>query len=491
MHRYFPHTAEDEAQMLGVVGADRVEDLFSSIPADCRHEGALPLTAMTEWELTAQAEALAASMPAAGSAWIGAGSYQHYIPAVVPALAGRSEFYTAYTPYQPEISQGTLQGIFEFQTLIARLLGMEVANASMYDGATALAEGALMACRLTKRSAVAVSLALHPHYRAVLDTYCNANGIEIAEQMSELLAQALQIQSSDVVVASTGVIGQPLDIAPIAAGIPELVKNLGPHSAEAAEGIMTTDTKRKEIAVSFTVGGKECRIGGICKGSGMIHPNMATMLVYVTTDAKADPADLQKMLSAAVDKSFNMCTVDGDTSTNDSIFLLANGASGVEIKTEEDKKAMADLVLAICTDMARRVASDGEGATHLIEVEAYGLPTEHDARLVAKSIAGSMLFKAAVFGRDANWGRIMAAAGYSGADVDPTRADCIIKSAAGEVQVMKDGFGADFSEELAKKVLTEHDITVIVRFYQGDGEAKAWGCDLTYDYVKINGDYRT
>ena len=201
--------------------------------------------------------------------------------------------------------------------------------------------------------------------------------------------------------------------------------------------------------------------------------------------------DLQKRLSAAVYKSFNMCTVDGDTSTNDSIFLLANGASGVEIKTEEDKKAMADLVLAICTDMARRVASDGEGATHLIEVEAYGLPTEHDARLVAKSIAGSMLFKAAVFGRDANWGRIMAAAGYSGADVDPTRADCIIKSAAGEVQVMKDGFGADFSEELAKKVLTEHDITVIVRFYQGDGEAKAWGCDLTYDYVKINGDYRT
>ena len=320
---------------------------------------------------------------------------------------------------------------------------------------------------------------------------CNANGIEIAEQMSSLLGQALHIKPSDVVVASTGVIGQPLDIAPIAAGIPELVKCLGPHSDEAAEGIMTTDTKRKEIAVSFTAGGKECKIGGICKGSGMIHPNMATMLVYVTTDAKADPADLQKMLSAAVDKSFNMCTVDGDTSTNDSIFLLANGASGVEIKTEEDKKAMADLVLAICTDMARRVASDGEGATHLIEVEAYGLPTEHDARLVAKSIAGSMLFKAAVFGRDANWGRIMAAAGYSGADVDPTRADCIIKSAAGEVQVMKDGFGADFSEELAKKVLTEHDITVIVRFYQGDGEAKAWGCDLTYDYVKINGDYRT
>ena len=181
MHRYFPHTAEDEARMLGVVGADTVEDLFASIPSDCRHEGPLPLTAMTEWELTARAEELAASMPAAGSAWIGAGSYQHHIPAVVPALMGRSEFYTAYTPYQPEISQGTLQGIFEFQTLIARLLGMEVANASMYDGATALAEGALMACRLTKRNAVAVSLALHPHYRTVLDTYCNANGIEVRD----------------------------------------------------------------------------------------------------------------------------------------------------------------------------------------------------------------------------------------------------------------------------------------------------------------------
>lgn len=181
MHRYFPHTAEDEARMLGVIGVDRVEDLFASIPADCRHEGPLPLTAMTEWDLTARAEALAADMPAAGAAWVGAGSYQHHIPAVVPALIGRSEFYTAYTPYQPEISQGTLQGIFEFQTLIARLLGMEVANASMYDGATALAEGALMACRLTKRRSVAVSKALHPHYRTVLNTYCNANGIEIRE----------------------------------------------------------------------------------------------------------------------------------------------------------------------------------------------------------------------------------------------------------------------------------------------------------------------
>ena len=197
------------------------------------------------------------------------------------------------------------------------------------------------------------------------------------------------------------------------------------------------------------------------------------------------------MLSAACDKSFNMLTVDGDTSTNDSLFLLANGASGVELRTEADKKAMAEMVEIICVDMARRIAADGEGATHLLEVEAYELPTEQDARLVARSIAGSNLFKCAVFGRDANWGRIMAAAGYSGADVDPTHADCIIRSAAGEVQVMKDGFGTDFSEELAKKVLTEHDITVVVRFHQGSGYAKAFGCDLTYDYVKINGDYRS
>ena len=335
--------------------------------------------------------------------------------------------------------------------------------------------------------------------RAVVINSGNANaatgkqGIEDARTVEREAEKLLGLGEDEVFVCSTGVIGQRLPVDKVLQGIREIIpaKLAKENGSEAAYAIMTTDTVRKECAYELQLSTGTVKIGAMAKGSGMIHPNMATMLVYVTTDAKADPADLQKMLSAAVDKSFNMCTVDGDTSTNDSIFLLANGASGVEIKTEEDKKAMADLVLAICTDMARRVASDGEGATHLIEVEAYGLPTEHDARLVAKSIAGSMLFKAAVFGRDANWGRIMAAAGYSGADVDPTRADCIIKSAAGEVQVMKDGFGTEFSEELAKKVLTEHDITVIVRFYQGDGEAKAWGCDLTYDCVKINGDYRT
>ncbi len=254
---------------------------------------------------------------------------------------------------------------------------------------------------------------------------------------------------------------------------------------------MTTDTVRKEVAYEMELSGGTVRIGAMAKGSGMIHPNMATMLDYITTDAKVDASVLQGMLKKSTDKSFNMMTVDGDTSTNDSLFLLANGASGVAIETEEDKAAFAELLDSICMDMALRIASDGEGATHLMVVEAYGLPTEKDAKLVARSIAGSTLFKAALFGKDANWGRIMAAAGYSGADVDPTKADCILKSAAGEVVVMENGFGTDFSEELAKKVLTEHDVTVIVNFHSGEGEAKAFGCDLTYDYVKINGDYRS
>lgn len=323
---------------------------------------------------------------------------------------------------------------------------------------------------------------------------CAPMGEENAERVCAAAGKALGCRPEDVVVAATGVIGQTLNVAVIEQGMPELcaaAAHTAAGSDAAAHAIMTTDTVKKELAVETVIGGKTVRMGGIAKGSGMIHPNMATTLAYVTTDAKCASADLQKMLHNAIDKSFNMCTVDGDTSTNDTMILLANGASGVEVKTEEDKAALAGLIEHICIDMARRIASDGEGATHLIVVESYGLPTEHDARLVAKAIAGSTLFKAAVFGRDANWGRIMAAAGYSGADVDPTKADCIIKSSAGEVQVMKDGFGTDFSEELAKAVLTEHDITVIVDFHSGDGKAVAYGCDLTYEYVKINGDYRT
>ena len=317
-------------------------------------------------------------------------------------------------------------------------------------------------------------------------------GIEDAKRVETEAEKLLNLGEDEVFVCSTGVIGQKLPVEKVLDGVrrivPELSKDKG---TDAAWAIMTTDTVRKEVAYEMELSGGTVRIGAMAKGSGMIHPNMATMLAYITTDAKVDASVLQGMLKKSTDKSFNMMTVDGDTSTNDSLFLLANGASGVAIETEEDKAAFAELLDSICMDMALRIASDGEGATHLMVVEAYGLPTEKDAKLVARSIAGSTLFKAALFGKDANWGRIMAAAGYSGADVDPTKADCILKSAAGEVVVMENGFGTDFSEELAKKVLTEHDVTVIVNFHSGDGEAKAFGCDLTYDYVKINGDYRS
>ncbi len=334
--------------------------------------------------------------------------------------------------------------------------------------------------------------------RAVVINSGNANaatgeqGLANAKKVELLAEELLGLGEDEVFVSSTGVIGQQLPVEKVLEGVRRIVPNMTvEQGTDAAWAIMTTDLVKKEVAYELELSGGTIRIGAMAKGSGMIHPNMATTLSYVTTDAKVEAAVLQPLLKAAADKSFHMLTVDGDTSTNDSLFLFANGASGVAIETEEDKAAFAALLDDICIDMARRIASDGEGATHLMIVEAKGLPTEQDARLVARSIAGSTLFKAAVFGRDANWGRIMAAAGYSGADVDPTKADCILKSAAGEVAVMEAGFGTDFSEELAKAVLTEHDITVIVDFHSGDGQATAFGGALTYDYVKINGDYRS
>ncbi len=334
--------------------------------------------------------------------------------------------------------------------------------------------------------------------RAVVINSGNANaatgeqGLANAKKVELLAEELLGLGEDEVFVSSTGVIGQQLPVEKVLEGVRRIVPNMTvEQGTDAAWAIMTTDLVKKEVAYELELSGGTIRIGAMAKGSGMIHPNMATTLSYVTTDAKVEAAVLQPLLKAAADKSFHMLTVDGDTSTNDSLFLFANGASGVAIETEEDKAAFAALLDDICIDMARRIASDGEGATHLMIVEAKGLPTEQDARLVARSIAGSTLFKAAVFGRDANWGRIMAAAGYSGADVDPTKADCILKSAAGEVAVMEAGFGTDFSEELAKAVLTEHDITVVVDFHSGNGQATAFGCDLTYDYVKINGDYRS
>ena len=322
---------------------------------------------------------------------------------------------------------------------------------------------------------------------------CNANGIEIAEKMSELTARELGISANDVVVASTGVIGQPLDITPIESGMHELVSGLGDNSKLAAEGIMTTDTVKKEIAVSFEVSGKECRIGGIAKGSGMIHPNMATMLVFITTDCAISTPMLQKALSGHIQNTFNMVSVDGDTSTNDMVTILANGMAGnSEIACEGDDfdtfmKALNTVTVFLC----KCITGDGEGATKMIECKVSGAKDTDTAKTVAKAVICSSLTKAAMFGADANWGRVLCAIGYSGADVDVNKVDVSFVSVAGEILVCKDGAGVDFSEEVAKKILLEHDITIKIELNSGSGEATAWGCDLTYDYVRINGDYRT
>ena len=323
---------------------------------------------------------------------------------------------------------------------------------------------------------------------------CNANGIEIAEEMSALTAKTLGISAGDMIVASTGVIGQPLSIDPIAAGLPELVAGLSPEGGQAAaEGIMTTDTIRKEVAVEFTLGGKTCRLGGIAKGSGMIHPNMATMLVFLTTDAAITPAMLQKALSGDIANTFNMLSIDGDTSTNDMVTVLANGLAGNPIVDAEGDdytafmKALNSVTIALC----RMIAGDGEGATKLLECKVTGAADLPTAKTVAKSVICSSLLKAAMFGADANWGRVLCAIGYSGANVDVNKVDVAFRSAAGTVEVCKNGAGLDFSEEIAKKVLLEKEIEILVELNSGDVSATAWGCDLTYDYVKINGDYRT
>jgi glutamate N-acetyltransferase/amino-acid N-acetyltransferase len=322
---------------------------------------------------------------------------------------------------------------------------------------------------------------------------CNANGIQVAEEMSALAAQALSIAPEDVIVASTGVIGQPLDITPIQAGIAPLVAGLSASSAEAAEAIMTTDTKMKELAVSFEIGGVTCHMGGIAKGSGMIHPNMATMLVFITTDCAISPEMLQKALSNDVKNTFNMVSVDGDTSTNDMVSILANGMAENEPITREGPGfcTFMQALNTITVHLCRSIAADGEGATKLLECRVTGAKTQAIAKTVAKSVICSSLTKAAMFGADANWGRILCAIGYSGADVDVNRTDVKFSSAAGQIAVCENGAGIDFSEELAKKILTEDEIDILITLHEGAGTATAWGCDLTYEYVKINGDYRT
>ncbi len=323
---------------------------------------------------------------------------------------------------------------------------------------------------------------------------CNADGIEVAEQMSTLVADALDIAPTDVVVASTGVIGQPLDIAPIAAGIPALVGSLSEDGSDAAaEGIMTTDTVKKDVAVEFTVGGKVCRIGGIAKGSGMIHPNMATMLVFITTDCAISPTMLQKALSGDIQNTFNMISVDGDTSTNDMVTVLANGMAGnAEITAEgEDYAAFMKALNTVTVGLCRMTAADGEGATKLLECVISGAADTATAKTVAKSVICSSLLKAAMFGADANWGRVLCAIGYSGANVDVNKVDVAFRSAKGTIPVCQSGAGIPFSEEIAKEILLEKNIDILINLNSGDATATAWGCDLTYDYVKINGDYRT
>ena len=323
---------------------------------------------------------------------------------------------------------------------------------------------------------------------------CNADGIEIAEAMSELTAKELNLKPDDIVVASTGVIGQPLSVEPIAAALPALAAGLNPDgSHEAALGIMTTDTIAKEVAVEFTLSGKACRIGGIAKGSGMIHPNMATMLVFLTTDVAITPAMLQKALSGDIQNTFNMISIDGDTSTNDMVTLLANGMAGnAEITNDnEDFAIFMKALNTVTVGLCRMIAGDGEGATRLLECCVSGAADEATAKTVAKSVICSSLLKAAMFGADANWGRVLCAIGYSGADVDVNKIDVSFQSAKGEILVCKDGAGVDFSEELAKEILLEKEIEILVSLNSGSASATAWGCDLTYDYVKINGDYRT
>ena len=323
---------------------------------------------------------------------------------------------------------------------------------------------------------------------------CNANGVEIAEQMSALAADALHIKADDVVVASTGVIGQPLDIEPIASGIPALVQGLkADGSSDAAEGIMTTDTIKKEVAVEFTLGGKTCRIGGIAKGSGMIHPNMATMLVFITTDAAIAPDMLQKALSGDIVNTFNMVSIDGDTSTNDMVVVLANGMAGnAPVREEgEDFSTFMCALNTVTVQLCRLLAGDGEGATKLLECKVTGAADLQTAKTVAKSVICSSLLKAAMFGADANWGRVLCAIGYSGAQVDVDKIDVAFRSAAGTIPVCENGAGVDFSEETAKTILLEKEIEILVELHSGSAAATAWGCDLTYDYVRINGDYRT
>ena len=323
---------------------------------------------------------------------------------------------------------------------------------------------------------------------------CNADGEQKAKMMCDLTAEALGIQSQDVIVASTGVIGQVLNIEPIQAGMPQLVSELSDcGSGYAAEAIMTTDTVKKEIAVEFRMGDAACRIAGIAKGSGMIHPNMATMLCFITTDVAIEANLLQSALKKVADDTFNMVSVDGDTSTNDMACVLASGKAGNPIINKQDGsyELFVNALYVVLMNLSREIAADGEGATKLLECHVTGADDEQTAKKVAKSVITSSLFKSAMFGADANWGRILCAVGYTDAEFNIDEVGVQLASAKGCIRVCEYGAGVEFSEETAKEILLEDEIKIIVSLGKGKYSAVAWGCDLTYDYVKINGDYRT
>ena len=337
--------------------------------------------------------------------------------------------------------------------------------------------------------------------RAIIANSGNANacaphGEENAIKMCQAAAKAIGCKAEDVLVSSTGVIGQTLNVQVIEDGVPELYSALAatPEASDAAaHAIMTTDTVKKEVAVETTVGGKTVRMGGIAKGSGMIHPNMGTMLCFLTTDCAISPEMIRTALLETVNVSFNRISVDGDTSTNDSCMVLANGLAGNETITEkgEDYAVFLEALQALCTELAKKMASDGEGAKHLITCTVKGAADEAQAETVSKSVISSTLTKAAIFGADANWGRVLCAMGYSGAEFDPDKVDVHFTSAAGDIAVCEKGRGLDFDEDLAKKILTEHDVEINISLGEGEAACTCWGCDITYDYIKINGDYRT
>ena len=325
---------------------------------------------------------------------------------------------------------------------------------------------------------------------------CAPNDMENALKMQKLAADALGIEQDEVLVGSTGVIGVEINIGAIEKGLPSLIGCLSDEASgsdEAAKAIMTTDTKKKELAVQFELNGKTVTLGGISKGSGMIHPNMGTMLCYLTTDCAIDSVTLKKVLKEVCDVTFNRISVDGDTSTNDSLIILANGMAENEPVTENSESygIFKEALLAVCTDLARRMAADGEGAKHLITCKVASCESEEKAELLSKSVIGSSLTKAAIFGCDANWGRVLCALGYSGADFDPLKVDVDFVSSAGRISVCEKGKGLVFDEDKALEILKQDEVIIEINMNEGKEEATCWGCDLTYDYVKINGDYRT